>query len=107
MSRTWFITGVSGGFGYEMTKQLLQKGDWVIGTVRKKDKVESLIEQYPVTFDCKILDVTDVPTVQSVVRDSFEKYERIDVIVSNAGYGLFGRRIKAGQVPVLSSGTRI
>lgn len=90
MSRTWLITGVSSGFGYEMTKQLLEKGDWVIGTVRNKDKVKSLIEQYPETFDCRILDVTDVPAVQSVVRDSFERYERIDVIVSNAGYGLFG-----------------
>ncbi len=35
MSRTWLITGVSSGFGYEMTKQLLEKkGDVVIGTVR-------------------------------------------------------------------------
>ncbi len=36
MSRTWLNTGVSSGFGYEMTKQLLGKGDWVIGTVRNK-----------------------------------------------------------------------
>lgn len=90
MSRTWLITGVSSGFGYEMTRKLLADGDKVIGTVRNKDKVKALIEQYPETFDCRILDVTDVPAVQSVVRDSFETYERIDVIVSNAGYGLFG-----------------
>lgn len=90
MSRTWLITGVSSGFGYEMTKQLLEKGDRVIGTVRNKDKVKSLMEQYPETFDCRILDVTDVPAVQSMVHDSFKQYERIDVIVSNAGYGLFG-----------------
>ena len=90
MSRTWLITGVSSGFGYEMTKQLLEKGDWVIGTVRNKDKVKSLIEQYPETFDCRILDVTDVPAVQGTVKDAFKQYEQIDVIVSNAGYGLFG-----------------
>ena len=90
MSRTWFITGVSSGFGYEMTKQLLEKGDWVIGTVRNEDKVKSLLEQYPETFDCRILDVTDVAAVQNVVQDVFKKYGRIDVIVSNAGYGLFG-----------------
>lgn len=90
MSRTWLITGVSSGFGYKMTKQLLEKSDRVIGTVCNKDKVKSLIEQYPKTFDCRILDVTDVPAVQGMVHDSFKKYERIDVIVSNAGYGLFG-----------------
>ena len=90
MSRTWMITGVSSGFGYEMTRQLLAKGDVVIGTVRNTDKVEELIKEYPVSFDCRLLDVTDVPAVQALVRDSFEKHGRIDAIVSSAGYGLFG-----------------
>ena len=54
MSRTWLITGVSSGFGYEMTKQLLEKGDVVIGTVRNTTKVEDLIQKYPVNFDCRI-----------------------------------------------------
>ena len=90
MSRTWLITGVSSGFGYEMTKQLLEKGDVVIGTVRNTTKVEDLIQKYPVNFDCRILDVTDVAAVQQTVKESFEKHGKIDVVVSNAGYGLFG-----------------
>lgn len=90
MSKTWLITGVSSGFGYEMTKQLLAKGDVVIGTVRNKEKVQKLIDEYPLGFDCQILDVTDVPAVQKTVHTAFEKHEKIDVVVSNAGYGLFG-----------------
>lgn len=90
MTRTWLITGVSSGFGYEMTRILLEKGDTVIGTVRNTDKVESLIKQYPHTFDCLILDVTDVAAVQQTVKGSFEKHGKIDVVISNAGYGLFG-----------------
>ena len=90
MAKTWLITGVSSGFGYEMTKILLEKGDTVIGTVRNTAKVESLIKQYPATFDCRLLDVTDVAAVQQTVKESFEKYGKIDVVVSNAGYGLFG-----------------
>ena len=43
MSKTWLITGVSSGFGYEMTKQLLESGNTVIGTVRNTKKVEELI----------------------------------------------------------------
>ncbi len=90
MSRTWLITGVSSGFGYEMTRQLLEKGETVIGTVRNKKKVQELIDQYPESFDCEILDVTDVPAVHQTVANAFEKHGRVDVVISNAGYGLFG-----------------
>ena len=90
MSKTWLITGVSSGFGYEMTKQLLEKGDVVIGTVRNKAKVEKLIEDYPVNFDCQILDVTDFERIHTFIPEMFEKHGRIDVVVNNAGYGLFG-----------------
>lgn len=87
---TWMITGVSSGFGCEMTRQLLEAGKTVIGTVRSTAKVADLIEQYPDTFDCQILDVTDVPAIERLVPAMFEKHGRIDVMVSNAGYGLFG-----------------
>ena len=33
--RTWFITGVSSGFGRQLTEQLLERGDRVVGTVRE------------------------------------------------------------------------
>lgn len=59
MGRTWFITGVSSGFGLEMTTQLLKKGDRVIGSVRNYKAVETLITKYPTTFDCYIVDMVD------------------------------------------------
>ncbi len=88
--RTWLITGVSSGFGYEMTRQLLEKGDIVIGTVRNTSKVKELIREYPITFNCQILDVTEIDKVHIFIKEMFEKHERIDVVVNNAGYGLFG-----------------
>lgn len=90
MSKSWLITGVSSGFGYEMTKQLLERGDIVVGTVRNVAKVQRLIDEYPLNFDCQLLDVTDIPAVQKTVAAAFEKHGRVDVVVSNAGYGLFG-----------------
>lgn len=90
MSKTWLITGVSSGFGYEMTKLLLESGNTVVGTVRSRDKVKNLLESYPDTFDCVSLDVTNVPAVHQTVTDAFAKHGKIDVVVSNAGYGLFG-----------------
>ena len=88
--KTWLITGVSSGFGKAMTKQLLERGNRVVGTVRNRNKVQDLLTAYPETFDCELLDVTDVPAVHRIVSAAFEKYGRIDVVVSNAGYGLFG-----------------
>lgn len=87
MSKTWFITGVSSGFGFEMTKQLLEAGDMVIGTVRNTKKVERLLAEYPINLDCKILDVT---VIHRLVDEAFAQHGKIDVVVSNAGYGLFG-----------------
>lgn len=88
--KIWLITGVSSGFGYELTKQLLERGDTVIGTVRNAEKVLGFTERYGDKFDCRILDVTDVAAVQRTVSESFAKYGKIDVVISNAGYGLFG-----------------
>ncbi|MBX9033991.1 SDR family oxidoreductase [Gordonibacter massiliensis (ex Traore et al. 2017)] len=89
-ANTYLITGVSSGFGHEMAKQLLEAGKTVIGTVRTKDKAADLITAHPDTFDCRLLDVTDVPAVQAAVDDAWARHGRIDVVVSNAGYGLFG-----------------
>jgi NAD(P)-dependent dehydrogenase (short-subunit alcohol dehydrogenase family) len=88
--RTWLITGVSSGFGRKLATQLLARGDRVVGTVRRTDAVADLVERYPDAFWVKLLDVTDRAAVRSVVDASFAERGRIDLIVSNAGYGLFG-----------------
>jgi NAD(P)-dependent dehydrogenase (short-subunit alcohol dehydrogenase family) len=89
-SRTWLITGVSSGFGHELTTQLLERGDTVVGTVRRPDSVADLAAKNPDTFHSEVLDVTDTAAIRDVVERSFNRLGRIDVIVSNAGYGLFG-----------------
>ena len=88
--RTWLISGVSSGFGRELTDQLLARGDRVVGTVRDVGKVADLVTRYPKTFRVETLDVTDVAAIRAVVDRAFSDLGRIDVIVSNAGYGLFG-----------------
>jgi len=88
--RTWFITGVSSGFGRQLTEQLLTRGDRVIGTVRDTKKITDLIERYPQTFHAEVLEMTDPAAIRAVVERSFAQRGRIDVLISNAGYGLFG-----------------
>lgn len=88
--QTWLITGVRSGFGLELTKQLLANGQTVIGTVRKDTSVQDLMAQYPETFDREFLDVTDATGIKTLVDKVYQKYGTIDVLVNNAGYGLFG-----------------
>jgi NAD(P)-dependent dehydrogenase (short-subunit alcohol dehydrogenase family) len=88
--RTWFITGVSSGFGRQLAEQLLQRGDRVVGTVRDKGKIADLLKEYPKTLYAELLDVTDTAAIHEVVERSFAQLGRIDVFISNAGYGLFG-----------------
>jgi len=88
--RKWFITGVSSGFGRQLTDQLLGRGDSVVGTVRDTGKVTDLLARYPEAFHAEVLDVIDTTAVREVVERSFARLGPIDVIVSNAGYGLFG-----------------
>jgi NAD(P)-dependent dehydrogenase (short-subunit alcohol dehydrogenase family) len=52
--------------------------------------VSDLAERYPSAFRPEVLDVTDTPAVRAIVDRAFTELGQIDVIVSNAGYGLFG-----------------
>ena len=90
VKRNWVITGVSSGFGYEMVKQVLSRGDNVLGTVRKTAPVEDLIARYPDQFHVEIVDMRDRKAVKQLGQKTEELFSTIDVIVSNAGYGLFG-----------------
>lgn len=88
--RTWLITGVNSGFGRHMTEQLLAKGDRVAGTTRKLDEMKDLQEKYGDRLWLSHLDMTHTPEIQRVIAKAFADLGKIDVIVSNAGYGLFG-----------------
>jgi NAD(P)-dependent dehydrogenase (short-subunit alcohol dehydrogenase family) len=88
--RTWFITGINSGFGRHMAEQLLARGDRVAGTVRRLDAVDDLKARYGESLWLAQLDLTDRPAIRPTVDRAFGDMDRIDVIVSNAGYGLIG-----------------
>lgn len=90
MSKTWLITGASSGLGREMASQLLARGDRVVAIVRREDALGELEQQHGANIAVLKLDVTDFGRVRSVMDEAFAQVGRIDVLVSNAGYGLFG-----------------
>jgi NAD(P)-dependent dehydrogenase (short-subunit alcohol dehydrogenase family) len=87
---TWLITGTSSGFGLAMTNILLARGDRVVATLRKADALSALQKRYPDHLRVATLDVTQAADIHRVVDDAFSAMGRIDVVVNNAGYGLFG-----------------
>lgn len=90
MAKTWFITGASSGLGRLMTEKLIARGDRVAGTVRRADTLNDLAARHGDRLRVVTLDVTDTAAMKQEVARAFSQLGRIDVIVSNAGYGLFG-----------------
>ncbi|HEV7781838.1 MAG TPA: SDR family NAD(P)-dependent oxidoreductase, partial [Chitinophagaceae bacterium] len=90
MSKVWFITGCSTGFGRNLAQEVLQKGDKVAVTARNTNDIKDLVAQYPDTAVAIQLDVTKPEQVKAAVQKAVDTFKRIDVLVNNAGIGYFG-----------------
>jgi len=95
--KVWFITGTSSGIGRELAEEALAQGYRVVATARKPEVLRDLIEKYPETALAVKLDVTNKDDVAESVRQTLEKFGRIDVVVNNAGYGLVGALEEPGD----------
>ena len=90
LTKTWFITGASKGFGREWTEAALERGDNVAGTARNLDDLDGFVESYGDTFLPIQLDVTDRDADFAAVGRAAEHFGQLDVVINNAGYGHFG-----------------
>jgi NAD(P)-dependent dehydrogenase (short-subunit alcohol dehydrogenase family) len=90
MTKTWFITGASRGFGREWTEAALQRGDRVAATARNTDTLTDLADTYGDAVLPLALDVTHREQAFAAVQHAAARFGRLDVVVNNAGYGHFG-----------------
>jgi NAD(P)-dependent dehydrogenase (short-subunit alcohol dehydrogenase family) len=90
MAKVWFITGTSKGFGRIWAEAALERGDSVAASARQIASVSDLAERYGERALPLALDVTDKAAVDAAVAQAHERFGRLDVVVNNAGYGLFG-----------------
>ncbi|WP_329439962.1 SDR family NAD(P)-dependent oxidoreductase [Streptomyces canus] len=90
MKKTWFITGASRGFGRIWAEAALSRGDRVAATARRPESLEPLVDAYGDSVLPLALDVTDRAAAFAAVRRAADTFGRLDVVVNNAGYGLFG-----------------
>jgi len=90
MSKVWFITGCSTGFGRELAKYVLESGHKAVVASRKTDDVKDIVEAYPDTAIAVQLDVTKADEIKLSLEQAIQKFGQIDVLVNNAGIGYFG-----------------
>lgn len=90
MAKTIFITGASRGFGKLWAEALLQRGDKVVATARDLSALDDLVSKYGDHILALQLDVTDRSGDFIAVRKAKDHFGSIDVLINNAGYGLFG-----------------
>ena len=90
MSKIWFVTGSSRGFGRQFVQAALERGDKVAATARNTDSLADLVAAHGEAVLPLKLDVTDKGAAFEAVKRAHEHFGRLDVIVNNAGHGLFG-----------------
>ena len=90
MSKTILITGASRGFGKLWAEAFLKRGDKVAATARNTDDLNDLVQQYGDAILPVRLDVNDRAACFAAVNEVRSHFGKIDVVINNAGYGLFG-----------------
>lgn len=83
----WFITGCSTGFGEAIASRVLARGWRAVVTARDKARLARLVDGHGANALAVDLDVTDPAQIREAVEASEGRFNRIDVLVNNAGYG--------------------
>jgi NAD(P)-dependent dehydrogenase (short-subunit alcohol dehydrogenase family) len=86
MSKVWFITGSSRGFGAELVRAVLARGDRVVATARHTEQLHALVDGHAERARVFGLDVTDADGAVAAIEFAVAEFGRIDVVVNNAGY---------------------
>lgn len=90
MKKTILITGASRGFGKIWAEAFLKRGDNVIATSRNINHLQELADKYSDTLLTLQLDVTSKADCISAVEKAVQHFGKIDVLINNAGYCVFG-----------------
>ena len=82
--KVWLVTGAGRGMGVDIAKAALATGHVVVATGRNPERVNAALGAHDDLLAVK-LDVTDPADAQAAVQAAVERFDRIDVLVNNAG----------------------
>lgn len=86
-TKTFFITGVSSGFGRAIANAALAAGHTVIGTVRNAEAAADFESRFGSRAHARLLDVAELDKAAPLVAEVEAQLGPVDVVVNNAGYG--------------------
>jgi len=89
-SLVWFITGTSNGFGRELVREALRRGDSVIATSRNPQKVAEAFAEHKDRLLAVPMDSGNCDQITKAVDAGISRFGKVDVLVNNAGYGFIG-----------------
>ncbi|MFF0215322.1 SDR family oxidoreductase [Streptomyces vinaceus] len=90
MGRRWLLTGCSSGLGHALASAAARAGDELAVTARKTADLEGLAAAWPGRIVPIPLELRDAASCEEAVRRAVDRLGGIDVLVNNAGIGLFG-----------------
>ena len=89
-NKVWFVTGASKGMGLALVKLLLSSGCQVAATSRKVSEFEKFVDVTNKNFLPLRVDITNDKEVKDALQKVVETFGKLDVVVNNAGYAIFG-----------------
>lgn len=89
-SKVWLITGASSGFGRGVLERILAGGDRAVAVARTTGSLDALAGRYVGQLLVLRSDVRISADVDAAVAKAIERFGRIDILLNNAGHGLFG-----------------
>ena len=93
MEKVAVITGTSSGIGFETALALAREGYHTYATMRditKSDKIKEIEKKESLKIDVLELDVDNEDSAKTAIQQILDQKQRIDVLVNNAGWGLWG-----------------